>query len=67
VKNAKKRAVADSKPDGESYRDRGKPEVNAAKIPIAPQEPEALPGHNTEATKYCSASSLKVRKPTTGR
>jgi hypothetical protein len=26
-----------------------------------------LPGRNTEATKYCSASLLKVRKQTTGQ
>jgi len=29
---------------------------------MAPAEPGAFPGRNTAATKYCSASSSKVRK-----
>ena len=36
--------------------------------PTAPAEPGApFPGRNTAVTRYCSASWLKVRKPTIGR
>ena len=35
--------------------------------PTAPAEPGAFPGRNTAVTSYCSASWLKVRKPTIGR
>ena len=35
--------------------------------PTAPFDPGAFPGRNTAVTRYCSASWLKVRNPTTGR
>src|SRR6266403_3282797 len=36
--------------------------IRRRRIPMAPAEPGAFPGRNTAATKYCSASPLKVRK-----
>ena len=41
--------------------------ISRRRIPSAPSEPAAFPRRNTAATKYCSASSLKVRKQTIGK
>src|SRR5260370_2248251 len=41
--------------------------IRRRRIPSAPSEPVAFPRRNTAVTKYCSASSLKVRKQSIGK
>jgi hypothetical protein len=60
-------AAVESHKDSRLGKDIAQSFNQTAQNPMAPAEPGAFPGRNTAATKYCSASSLKVRKQTIGK